>query len=196
VGPLALTPRLSFSGGSVTGAVTCNHDLLERGGGDSLYYEKVCHGHESRDHFRPRAASAELIAAPRAGGGDAGGGWWRDRLRPYAGLGVRSERTRFDVGVRGYDGSFDPTYPALELRVTRGYGFAGATWVAGGERADGSRGGAGWVAARLAALRLSAELFYAPGSLVTLRTQGAVPLSLGVAPARPAAPATAAEARP
>ena len=178
VGPLSLTPRLALSAGTVTGAVTCNHDLFDRGGGDSLYFEKVCHGRESRDQFRPRAASLELTAAPRASGGT----WWGGRLRPYAGAGVRAERTRFDVGVRGYDGSLDPSYPSIELRVTRGYGFAGATWLAGGS-ADGAtgRGSAGRDALRLRAMRFSAELFYAPGSLVTVRTQGSLPLSLGSA---------------
>ena len=178
VGPLSLTPRLALSAGTVTGAVTCNHDLFDRGGGDSLYFEKVCHGRESRDQFRPRAASLELTAAPRASGGT----WWGGRLRPYVGAGVRAERTRFDVGVRGYDGSLDPSYPSVELRVTRGYGFAGATWLAGGS-VDGATGrGSAWRdALRLRAMRFSAELFYAPGSLVTVRTQGSLPLSLGSA---------------
>ena len=150
-GGVTLTPRLATAGGRVTGPITCNQELERNGGGDALYYTYVCHERESADRFEPRALSGELVAsrAPASSTARAGA------LIPYAGAGVRAERTRFDVGVRNADGSRDPAHPILELRLARGYGFVGATWLG------------------LARAALSGELFYAPGSLVTARVQAA-----------------------
>jgi hypothetical protein len=77
-------------------------------------------------------------------------------IAPYAGVGVRRERTTFDVGVRFSDGDPDPNHPILKLDLTRGYGFLGATWA-------GPRRSA-----------VSAEMFYAPGSLVTGRVKASM----------------------
>jgi hypothetical protein len=144
---IAIAPRLAFSAGRVTGAITCNRQLRAHGGGDSIYFERICFGNQSEDRFEPRALSAEVVAsrALRAGS-----------LRPWAALGVRRERDRFDVGVI-CDGTFcpegerDPGNPILEMRTTRAYGAVGATW---------------WPLPRAA---LGAELFWLPGSVATAR---------------------------
>ena len=143
-GNVVLTPRVAGTTGWVKGPITCNDELQERGGGDGLFYAHVCHSMESEDRFEPASLSGELVASRAIRGGS---------IAPYAGLGVRRERNRFDVGVRYSDGSFDPNHPILKLDLTRGYGFAGATWA-------GPRRSA-----------LSAEMFYAPGSLLTGRVQ-------------------------
>jgi hypothetical protein len=148
-GGFSLTPRIAGTIGSVKGPITCNDELQERGGGDAVYFTYVCHGTESEDSFEPSALSGELIASRTIR---------RGTIAPYAGFGVRLERDRFDVGVRFPDGSTDPNHSILELDLTRGYGFLGATWA-------GPRRSA-----------VSAELFYAPGSLVTGRVQASLQL--------------------
>jgi hypothetical protein len=131
----------------VKGAITCYEDLGHGTPDQQEYYEFICNGNKSDDHYLPRHLMAELVAARPLGGGP---------LVPYAGLGVRRDHSRFDVGVVTDDGTRDPEHPILELRATRGYAFAGATWT---------------VARRLGA---SGELFYAPGSVFTVRLQGSV----------------------
>ena len=148
-GNVLLTPRIAGTTGSVKGPITCNQELEERGGGDGIFYAHVCHSIESEDRFEPRALSGELVASRTMRGGS---------IAPYLGVGVRREESTFDVGVRFSDGSFDPNHPILKLDLTRGYGFLGATW-------SGPRRSA-----------LSAELFYAPGSLVTGRVQASMQL--------------------
>jgi hypothetical protein len=137
---LALTPRVSALAGYAEAAITCYSDLASGSVSQRTYFRRVCFDHESKDRFEPRHLSAELVATY-------GRGW---RMVPYAGLGARLERTRFDIGVIDSLGVRDPDHPILELRATRGYGFAGATWVGG-------------------TVRLSGELYYAPGSLLTGR---------------------------
>jgi hypothetical protein len=142
-----LTPRIAGTTGSVKGPITCNQELEDRGGGDAIFFTHVCHNMESEDRFEPMAFSGEIVASRSLRGGS---------LAPYAGLGVRRERSSFDVGVRFSDGSFDPNHPILEMDLTRGYGFLGATWA-------GPRRSA-----------LSGEMFYAPGSLLTARVQASI----------------------
>jgi hypothetical protein len=142
-----VTPRISGTTGSVRGPITCNEELEERGGGDAIFYAHVCHGLESEDRFEPVAMSGELVATRIIGGRS---------IAPYVGVGVRHERNTFDVGVRYSDGSLDPNHPILKLNLTRGYGFAGASW--GGPRRS----------------LLSTELFYAPKSLLTARVQASI----------------------
>ena len=162
----ALSARVNGTTGSVTGPITCNEDVRSAQGGQD-YFTYVCHDRESEDRFEPRALGAELLVAHRAPAGRS--------VLPYAGLGVRTERNRFDVGVLcnppagstdigtsltcGPAGRRDPYHPILETTMTRPYGVAGATWVA--------PGGMGRTA-------LSGELFYAPGSLLTGRVQASV----------------------
>jgi len=144
-----ITPRVAGTTGWVEGPITCNDELETRSDGDALFYTHVCHGMESADRFEPQAMSGEIVATRMLRAGT---------LAPYVGVGVRRETNRFDVGVRYTDGSIDPNHPILELDLTRGYGFVGATWA-------GPRTSA-----------LSAELFYAPSSLLTARVQASLRL--------------------
>ncbi|HEU4565199.1 MAG TPA: hypothetical protein VFS05_11140 [Gemmatimonadaceae bacterium] len=141
---LLLTPRIGATVGQVEGAITCSPDMQEEGPDLVEYYQIICNGRSSDDHFQPRLATGELVAS------------WvrRAAVAPYAGAGVRRDWSRFDIGVTTPDGGRDPDHPILEIRATRPYLFAGATWRA---------------APRLGA---SGELFWAPGSLVTFRLQG------------------------
>jgi hypothetical protein len=109
----------------------------------------VCHGNNSRDFFEPGHVSAELLVSRLFGSG---------RWEPYVSAGARGERTRFDIGVIRPDGSRDPDNPVLEVRSARGYAAAGASW-------RGARG-----------TRLAAELYYAPGSVLTVRALAGVRL--------------------
>lgn len=148
-GNVILTPRIVGTTGSVKGPITCNQELEDRGGGDAIFYAHVCHSIESEDRFEPMALSGELVASRTIRGGS---------IAPYAGVGLRMERNTFDVGVRFSDGSLDPNHPILKMNLTRGYGFLGATWA-------GPRRSA-----------LSAEMFYAPSSLLTARVQASMRL--------------------
>ena len=144
-GSLRFTPRVAGMFGSVEGAITCYEDMLTETPDLALYYGTVCYGHESRDDFQPRHALAELLV-----------GWERESqwLVPYAGLGARGDFTRFDIGVIRTDGTIETDHPILELRTVRPYALLGTTILAS-RRA-----------------RATAELLYAPGSIVTVRLQG------------------------
>jgi len=145
-----LTPRLSVLTGRVEGAITCNRDTADDGDQSLMtYYSFVCYGNDSRDYFDPRHVSGELIVARSVANG---------RWEPYLSAGARGERTRFDVGVIRSDGSRDPDNPVLEVKTTRAYGTAGASWVG------------------FPRTRLSAELYYAPGSVFTVRALAGVHL--------------------
>ena len=137
----ALTARLAASSGLTKGAITCNNDILEEGGGNVLFFDYVCHGQESEDRFHSPALALELLATGAPG----------KRVVPWAGLGVRHERDRFIIGVKRADGSEEPNHPILLMTVTRPYGMLGATWTA------------------LRMADVSGELLYAPGSLLTAR---------------------------
>ncbi len=140
---LSIVPRISFMTGTVSGAITCTRTLLDRSThSDSVYFRRVCNGRPSDDHFMPRHFSIELVAS----------GPLRHRaVLPFAGVGLRRERTRFDIGVIRSDGSRDTDHPILELIATRPFGYAGARWRVA-TRADAS-----------------SEIFYAPGSVLTAR---------------------------
>jgi hypothetical protein len=138
-----IVPRLSFLTGRVEGPITCNRETANTANvALATYFAFVCHGRESRDFFEPRHLSGELLVAR---------GFARGRLEPYLSAGARGERTRFDVGVIRPDGGRDPDNPLLQVNATRAYGTAGASWL-------GARH-----------TRLAAELYYAPGSAVTVR---------------------------
>jgi len=142
LGPVELTPRLSALTGRVRGAITCNGATARRESNDLLvYYEAVCYGRDSDDHFSPRQLAGELMATGNSGGA----------FVPYGGLGVRRERARFDIGVIRPDGTRDPEHPMLLSSATRLYLTGGLTWLVG------VRGVA------------SGEVYYAPGSLITVR---------------------------
>lgn len=137
----ALTARFAASSGLTKGAITCNSDILENGGGDVAFFEYVCHNQESEDSFHSPALALELLGAGAPG----------KRFVPWAGLGVRHERNRFVIGVKNADGTEEPNHPILLMTTTRPYGMVGATWNA------------------LRMADVSGELLYAPGSLLTGR---------------------------
>lgn len=141
-----LVARVSGSSSMVKGAITCNESIREEGPGERLYFAKVCHGYESEDEFHAPAIAAEVLGTARAFGA----------FLPYAGIGVRNEHDKFNVGVKDFRGDPDRNHPILEMSVTRPYGMLGATWV------------------RSVRSSLGGELFYAPGSLVTIRLLGAL----------------------
>lgn len=146
-GGLRFTPRVAGMIGSVEGAITCYADMLSESPDLALYYSTVCYGHESRDDFQPRHVLGELTI-----------GWERQgsRLLPYAGWGARADFTRFDIGVIRTDGSIEQDHPILELRTVRPYALLGTTILA------------------MPRARATAELLYAPGSIVTVRVQGTI----------------------
>jgi hypothetical protein len=137
-----VAPRLVATWGKVRAAITCYEDLREGSQSENLYYNEVCHGRTSDDHFKPQHFSGEVLVSRQTP---------RLPFVPYAGIGVLREKTIFDIGVIRPDGSRDPDHPILELRATRAYAFLGGTVNA-------------W-----RSTRLTSELFYAPGSLFTAR---------------------------
>jgi len=137
-----LALRVSFVGGRVSGAITCYHELAQGDVSRTEYWFHICHARESDDRFEPSQWAGELIGTlPKHYGA----------VVPYAGIGAQRERTKFDVGVLTTDGARDLDHPILELRAIREYGVAGLTWR---------------VARRA---HVSSELFYAPGSVLTVR---------------------------
>ena len=146
-GSLRVAPRIAGMIGSVEGSITCFDEMATQSPDLAQYYASVCYGRESRDEFRPRHALAEFMV-----------GWEREaaRLVPYAGLGARGDWTEFDIGVIRPDGSVEPDHPILELATVRPYGVLGATLRAASRA------------------RATAELLYAPGSVVTVRVQGTI----------------------
>ena len=138
-----LTPRIAAAGGSVEGAITCYDDLPDAGPDHALYYSAICHGRESDDRYSPRQLSAEAIVSRRSGRG----------LTPYLGAGFRRDDIRFDVGVQRDDGSRDPDQPILLLEATRFFATGGIEWDTG------------------RAPPVAVEVYYAPGSLVTVRAR-------------------------
>ena len=146
----SLVPRVSVLAGRVEGPITCNSDMAS--GTDAAlirYYSFVCYGNDSRDYFEPRHVSGELLAAYRSTSG---------RWESYLTAGARAERSQFDVGVIREDGSRDLDQPILEVKATRAYGAIGASWFG------------------ISRTRLAAELYYAPGSVVTGRALAGVRL--------------------
>ena len=146
VGSLAIAPRAWGTFGRVRGSMTCSTQTMLGHGTDlELYYNTVCHGRESDDWFEPRMVAGEAVIS-RALGSNGG--------RLYAVGGARVDRTRFDIGVLTFDGTRDADHPILQLRTTRPHGALGASFRV-------RRG-----------VLAGAELFYAPGSLLTGRVSG------------------------
>jgi hypothetical protein len=130
--------------GRVKGSMTCStREMIGRGADLELYYNTVCHGRESDDWFEPRMVGGELVATRAIGG-----------ISSYAMIGGRIDRTRFDIGVLTGPGERDRDHPILELRATRPHMALGGSWRVRREVSAG------------------AELFYAPGSLLTVRVSG------------------------
>jgi hypothetical protein len=145
---MRIVPRASFLAGRVEGPITCNRDTAAEGDAAlATYFSFVCYGNDSRDYFEPRHVSGEVLVARTSAG---------RRWQPYASVGARAERTRFDIGVIRGDGTRDPDEPILEVKATRAYGTAGTSWFG------------------LPRTRLAAELYYAPGSALTARVLAGV----------------------
>jgi len=145
-----LVPRASFLTGRVEGPITCNSETATSGSASlATYFTYVCYGNDSEDFFEPRHVSGEILVSRTSA---------NRRWQPYASAGARWERTRFDIGVIRDDGSRDPDEPILEVKATRGYGTIGASWF--GVRRT----------------RLATELYYAPGSALTVRALAGVHL--------------------
>ena len=137
-----LVPRASFVGGRVEGPITCNREAMTTGSAAlATYFSRICYSSNSRDYFEPRHVSGELLFTRPAVSG---------RWQPYVSAGARAERTRFDIGVMK-QGTRDQDQPVLEVKTTRAYGTAGTSWLG------------------IPRTRLAAELYYAPGSAVTVR---------------------------
>jgi hypothetical protein len=146
VGSFSIAPRAWGTFGRVRGAMTCSSQTMLGHGSDlELYYATVCHSRESDDWFEPRMLAGEGVVSRSLG---SGGG------RLYAIVGARVDRTRFDIGVLTPEGARDTDHPILQLRTVRPHGALGASYRV-------RRG-----------VLAGAELFYAPGSLLTGRVSG------------------------
>lgn len=140
---ITIAPRVAVLAGKVEGAITCNAETAGEGNRDLLvYYANICHARDSRDHFQPRQASADVVASRAVGGGS---------TRAYLAAGARLDRSRFDIGVIRPDGSRDLDHPIIEINTTRPQFAAGVIWLP----------------ARM--ITTTAEWFYAPGSMSTIR---------------------------
>ena len=139
---LVLAPRVTASAGRARGSITCNEALLRGTSSEQVYYRAVCHGRQSDDHFEPRQLSAELIVSRNA----------RTSIVPFGSVGIRHDDVRFDIGVLRSDGTRDTDHPILVMRTTRPFVAGGAAW-------------------RRGRVATAAELYYAPGSLVTGRVR-------------------------
>ncbi|MCC6928973.1 MAG: hypothetical protein IT359_08305 [Gemmatimonadaceae bacterium] len=138
-----LAPRLSLVAGRVEGSITCNARTMANRGRDlAVYYARVCHGNDSNDWFVPRLMAGELMGTHtfRAGRGEA---WLL--------AGGRVDRSRFDIGVRTAAGTRDTDHPILQLEDTRPHL------------------GAGMRVAVTSRMSVASELFFAPGSVATVR---------------------------
>ncbi len=140
--PFAVTPRISFLEGRITGAITCSEKMAAGTLEDVFYYANICHAHASKDYFDPTHFTVDLSFhhGPRFLGADS-----------YLTAGVRREYTSFDIGVIGDNGVRDLDHPILEMNATRGFGILGLQW------------------SQFARTRYILELNYTPGSLVTVR---------------------------
>lgn len=140
-----ITPRLAFTTGRIEGAITCNGELSSGSQDQRVYYSAICFGRESEDHFEPTHLTGEVMASQTTAGG---------RFVPYGSLGVRHERTRFDIGVIRDDGTREQDHPILTMRTTRPFATGGVQWRPHHRFTTG------------------AEVYYAPGSLLTARVLG------------------------
>jgi hypothetical protein len=146
LGTFDIQPRFWGTIGKVQGAMTCSaKEMLGHGADLELYYATVCHSNESNDWFEPRVVAAEAVATYALG---------KSGSKAYATLGGRFDRTKFDIGVMTANGERDPEHPVLEIDTFRPQGAIGASWRFHTNVAAG------------------AELFYAPGSVLTVRMSG------------------------
>ena len=145
-GGVTLAPRFWGTIGRIKGSMTCSEsEMLGNGADLEQYYNTVCHGRESDDWFEPRTVGGEIVGSKGMG---------TTAFDVYAMFGARYDRTRFDIGVLNTDGSRDTDHPVLELEAFRPHAAVGISWRVSRVVAAGG------------------ELFYAPGSLFTMRVTG------------------------
>jgi len=147
VGGMAIAPRISYMSGRVKAPITCSDDLGAGEADERIYYANICHARESEDYFDPTHFSFDVTFTelPQLAGATS-----------YVAVGVRRESSSFDIGVIGNDGLRDPDHPVLEMVATRSYAVAGLQWDPNKRR------------------RYGFEIFFSPGSLVTVRAHGAL----------------------
>jgi hypothetical protein len=139
--------RLSAMSGHVDVSATCSATAVANPLDQTCYQ-----GTPSSDRIAPLTAGLEFAAAWQ--------GWQRHHLEPYLLAGVRYERVNFDVNYERIGASFPDLIDHNRLRASFAHIHMGA--------------GMAWDVAR--PLRLGAELYYAPGALMTLRARGALVL--------------------
>lgn len=133
-GRTALTIRAHGTVGRVRAAITCPDEELDNPTSECFQ------GTRSDDRYHPNSAGLEGVVGWALGGG---------RVRPFVGGGVNLLRPRFQVNFTNQFGQLDDT--KVEVNLTRGALFGGATWAIG-------RG-----------VDLSGEIYGAPGDAVTGR---------------------------
>lgn len=145
--------RVSGVAGSLRSAIACSVAFTQ----DPL--DQTCYnGTPSDDRVAPISVSVDFAAAYQ--------GRQRSRLEPYVLIGLRYERVDFDVNYTrtAAQGAADPqyVYPAIDDHERMRASLSGVQLAAG----------TSWAAAER--FRLAAELYYAPGTLLTLRTRASV----------------------
>jgi hypothetical protein len=136
VGPrgAALVLRAHATFGSIRAPITCDEEDLADPSSECFQ------GTKSDDHYHPNIFGLEGIFAWSLGGG---------RARPFIGAGINILHPRFQVNFTNRFGSTDST--RVEVDMTRGALFGGATWAAAG------------------GFGLTGEIYGAPGDAVTGR---------------------------
>jgi hypothetical protein len=139
--------RISVLSGHLDMSSTCSPADTANPANQTCYQ-----GTPSRDRIAPLSAALDFAAAWQ--------GWQRHHLEPYLMAGVRYERLDFDVNYTRVGGSYPDLIDHNRLRASlaRVHLAAGMSW-------DVAK-----------PLRLGAELYYAPGAVMTLRGRGAVVL--------------------
>jgi len=113
-GSTLLAIRLHGTFGLVRAPITCNDEALEDAASECFQ------GTRSDDKYHPNIFGAEGSLGWSLGGG---------RVRPFVGGGVNLLRPRFQVNFTNQFGQLDNR--RVEVNLTQGVLFAGASWAAG-----------------------------------------------------------------
>ena len=139
--------RLGGTSGHADVSATCSAEAVLNPADQTCYG-----GTPSNDRIAPTSFALDFAAAWQ--------GWQRHRLEPYFLAGFRYERIDFDVNYTRTGAAFPDIIDHNRLRASLGRIHLAT--------------GLSWDVVR--ALRLGAELYYAPGALMTLRARGALAL--------------------
>lgn len=139
--------RISALTGRVDATVTCSAADTANATNQTCY-----EGTPSSDRIAPFAISIDFAAAWQ--------GWQRHHMEPYFLAGIRHEAVNFDVNYERIGKSYPDLIDHNRLRASLSRIHLGA--------------GIAWQIAR--PVRLGAELYYAPGAMMTLRARGALVL--------------------